>query len=94
MTYCAHENARSRAAKDPPTNGEGGYGSCVIHHPTGILTVLIPCRDRKSKSLAVMKLVLCSLTSKIKSQRVLCIREKWIGSANFQKKNERPQTYF
>jgi len=24
MTYCAHENARSRAAKDPPTNGERG----------------------------------------------------------------------
>lgn len=58
-TYCAHENALSRAAKVPPIKGAGGLGSCAIHHPTGILTAFIPCSDRKRKSSRVTKLFLC-----------------------------------
>lgn len=58
-TYCAHENALSRASRLPPINGAGGSGSKAIHQPTGILTVLIPCLYRKLKSSTVIKLFLC-----------------------------------
>jgi hypothetical protein len=40
--YSAHKKALSNAFKDPPTQGCGGVGSLAIHHPTGILTELIP----------------------------------------------------
>lgn len=58
-TYCAQVNALSRASKLPPMKGAGGLGSKAIHQPTGILTVLIPCLWRKSKSSTVIKLFLC-----------------------------------
>jgi len=53
-TYCAHENALSRASRLPPINGLGGSGSKAIHHPTGILTVFIPCSYRNLKSSTVI----------------------------------------
>jgi hypothetical protein len=40
--YSAHKKTLSNAFKDPPTQGCGGVGSLAIHHPTGILTELIP----------------------------------------------------
>ena len=46
-TYWAQENARSNAVNDPPMKGVGRSGSKAIHHPTGILTVFIPCLLRK-----------------------------------------------
>jgi hypothetical protein len=58
-TYCAHENALSRASRVPPINGTGGSGSKAIHQPTGILTVFIPCLYRNWKSSIVIKLFLC-----------------------------------
>lgn len=67
-TYCAHENALSRASKDPPIKGGGGLGSEAIHHPTGILTVFIPCRKRKPKSAAVIKLSLCLCNSTMSNE--------------------------
>jgi len=58
-TYCAHKNALSRASRVPPIYGLGGSGSKAIHHPTGILTVFIPCLYRNLKSSIVIKLFLC-----------------------------------
>lgn len=49
-SYSAHVKALSSTSKDPPTNGFGGVGSRVVHHPTGILTAFKPFSDMNLKS--------------------------------------------
>ncbi|PON65305.1 hypothetical protein PanWU01x14_118220 [Parasponia andersonii] len=53
-SYCAQVKALSRICEESPTKGLGGVGSNAIHHPTGILTAVIPLVDMKLKSSSVM----------------------------------------